>query len=145
LLTAGILFPGIGYAGLVLALVTFAALAAGGEAGSRKGVLLASVPLLLVAIALNQWNRVSPPENLYQWAGFDTKIEPANQRDPFVVRDVLPGNAINELSLAMMNDSTDVIVFPESILSPLTPADQVAMSRAVAEAERRGVVILAGV
>lgn len=145
LLAAGVLFPGIGYGGLALAVVTFGVLAAGGDRGSRKWVLLASAPLLLAAIGLNQWYRVNPPENLYQWTAFDTKIQPANQRDPLEIRTTLPGNAIGELSMAMMNDATDVIVFPESILSPLTPADQVAMSRAVLEAERRGIVILAGV
>lgn len=102
-------------------------------------------PLLLAAIGLNHWHRANPPENLYQWVSFDTKIEPAIQRDPLNIRTVLPGTAIGQLSMAMMNAATDVIVFPESILSPLTPADQVAMSRAVIEAERRGIVILAGV
>lgn len=145
LLAAGLLFPGIGYAGLVLMLATFAALAAGGDRAARKWVLMACVPLLAAAIGLNQWHRLSPPESLYQWVGFDTKVEPANQRDPLEVRTVLPGNAIGELSMAMMNDSTEVVVFPESILSPLTPADRVAMSRAVDEAKRRGIVILAGV
>ena len=145
LLVAGLLFPGIGYVGLVLALASFAALAAGGESGSRKWVLVAAVPLLVAAVGLNQWIRLNPPERLPQWVSFDTKLAPANQRDPFEIRSVLPGNAIGELSMALMNDTTEVIVFPASLLSPLTPADQVAMSRAVVEAERRGIVILAGV
>lgn len=145
LLSAGLLFPGLGYVGLVLALATFATVSAGGDRASRKWVLLAGIPLVAVAIGANHWTRLNPPESLYQWVAFDTKIQPANQREPGTIRTVLPGNAVGALSMEMMNDHTDVIVFPESILSPLTPGDQVAMSRAVVEAERRGIVILAGV
>ena len=145
LLAAGLLYPGTGYLGLLLMLATLVVLAAGGQKDSRKWVLAAGVPLLALAIGLNYWSRVNPPENLHQWVGFDTRIPPANQRDPFEVRTILPGNAITELSKAVMHDQTDVLVFPESILSPLTPADQVAMSTAVVEAQRRGIVILAGV
>lgn len=145
LLAAGLLFPGVGYAGLILTLAAFSALAGSGGQSSRKWVLGTGALLLAAAIGLNYWAGRTAGPALYQWTAFDTKIPPASLRDPLEVREVLPGTAVGALSMEMMSDDTDVIIFPESILSPLTPADQVAMAQAVDEAKRRGIVILAGV
>jgi len=151
LLLAGALYPHMGVAGLLAMLGLFAGLAgitlspraARATPGWRAAAGVGLASALVCPVALLLANRT--PEPFYPWAGVETRIEPASLRDPWAVRDQPPGAILGDEAMRLMAQGAEVVVFPESVLSPLTPADQVAMMPAVVEARRRGAVILAGV
>ena len=144
LFAAGVLFPGTGYGGLLLATATLAALAAAGDQAMRRPVFIAAAAILACSIVANEAARRNAPEPMHRWMGVDTTLEPAALRDPMQIRSELPGSKVGDMAAHFLNASTDVIVFPESVFDPLTAADRVALTPQALEAKRQGIVILAG-
>lgn len=145
LLLAGLLFPGLGFAGLLGALALFAALAAGARAFDREQRGIIVVAAVAVIVSFSAMSKTSPiPLTAQGWIGIDTSLPPPDRRDPTKVRPKVPGAILAEATRAHMGDHAEVLVFPESVLDPMAPADEVAFMGAKVAAQRNGTIVLAG-
>lgn len=152
LLIAGLIFPQTGALGLLGALGLYASMAGGGIHPPRRwharGTAIASsAALLSVLLAVGALTRdyLHPvPGNLAGWWGVDTFIAPQSKRDPLVITPDVPADQISALAKDGLKLGASVLVFPESVLAPLTPANQVAMLDITEQARKTGAILLVG-
>lgn len=144
LFVAGLLYPAQGVAGLAATLGLFTVLASGGRTKGGIMVGLACAGFSAGSILHDGDGGVRRSMGYPGWYAIDTQIPPENRRDPMRVRATLPGDVIASEASAVMEIGADVVVFPESILAPATPADRMALALTEARAKRTGVVLLVG-
>lgn len=147
LLLAGLLYPGLGWVGLIGMLGVYASLAGGGPSLARGRRLVAAIGVASIALSIGAlaWRAQHPVREIPGFVSFDTQLPPPDRRDPLKPREKVPGAVLAEPALLSINADTDVIVFPESVFDPMTPADQIGFIPATWKAQQAGVVILAGV
>lgn len=152
LLIAGMIYPQLGLLGLFAAMGLLASAAGGGIrwpklwTGRADGVVSATA-LLCAAIAIGALTHdyLNPVQRgKAGWWGIDTFIEPQARRDPFEIRSEIAGDHISSLASDALRRGAAVVVLPESVLAPLTPADQVAMLDVANHARKVGAVLLVG-
>lgn len=144
LFVAGLFYPGLGLAGVALALAAFGGLAGGGisfKAGRRIPAVLTGVAVAGAVVAMAT---AKAPPLLFTWQAANTQIEPTRTDGPIRILETIPGDRVAAAIEPLLSPATDVIVLPESVLAPLTPADQVAMMPAVERARRLGITVLVG-
>jgi apolipoprotein N-acyltransferase len=152
LLVAGLAFPQLGLLGLAGALGLFAGMAGGGIRRPRlwkdRGIAAVSAVSLLAALlavaALTHDYAHPVQRGMPGWWGMDTFIEPQSKRDPLVITPDVPGDKISALAADALRLGAKVVVFPESVLAPLTPADQIALLDVANRARKAGAVLLVG-
>lgn len=152
LLVAGLVFPQLGLLGLTGALALFAGMAGGGIRRPRlwkdRGIAVVSITSLLAALlaagALAHDYTRPVQRGMPGWWGMDTFIEPQAKRDPFAITTEVAGDHISALAADALKMGAKVVIFPESVLAPFTPANQVAMLDIANRARKAEAVLLVG-
>lgn len=147
LFVAGVLYPGMGYVGLLLALVLFSTIAGGGirwKGGNRAIAITCAVTAAIGVAAFMVESGQPQKDGLAGWYPMDTRIEPAQLRDPYAVRKTLPGEILAQMADPALDVGAEVVVFPESVLAPMTPADHMALVPTLVKAQRSGAILLVG-
>ena len=147
LLVSGLLFPGMGYAGVAASIALFAGVAGGGASLQRHRRLPSALTFLaavLAVVALTQHSASPPPRSVPGWFAVDTQFAPSTE----------PGNApsrgaqVSELVDTLLGDqgpaAPEVLVFPESTFSPMRPVDTFMMNFVDERARRSGATVLVG-
>lgn len=142
LFIAGLLMPGLGIVGLLLTMALFAGLASGGatKRGGRLsrlgGVMLPGMVAVLALTATLHY-----PVKPSTWVDVDTEF--ATHHRP-KAGEPSQGAVLADMLQYYADSGFDVVVLPESMLSPSTPADQVALAPVDVAARRAGVSVLLG-
>jgi len=152
LFVAGLLYPQLGLLGLLATVMLFAFLAAGGpklrvEAKSEVRQQRIITFSCLLAFGFSIWALVQDFQHPAQrampgWYEVDTTFIPGHQRR---LGDPIPGEDIANMARYIMEfPGVDVIVFPESVLAPMAPVDELELMEVAEQARRQGVVLLMG-
>lgn len=146
LLLAGLAFPGLGLIGLVACAVLLAGAGSGGLArDTRSRPIVAAVLATLILAVWSNWTMTrNPPPMLDGWVAMNTAIEPQSLRDPLEIRELVPGAIVAYRVRELLPGGAQVLVFPESIIAPRTPADELTLAIMQDEAARAEAVVLVG-
>jgi len=152
LFVAGTLYPQWGAWGLLLTVVLFAVMAAGGpkfrvrEKNNVRGQRIVTVSCLL-AFGLSfwaMWQDVQHPASraMPGWYEVDTRFIPGHKRR---LGDPIPGAELARMAEHIMEfPGVEVIVFPESVLAPMAPVDELELQQVAERASKEGVALLMG-
>ncbi len=138
LMVSGILFPSLGWAGLLLTMATVVAL------GYRRLFpMLACLVIALVANALAAWGEVRVPDN---WKGVDTHFDGIRNGGVADAGQILGSMRRIEWlkDYAKTVPAKSVTVLPETILGPMNALAWVSLEETERSLRAQGSVILAG-
>lgn len=128
--SAGLLFPGLGFAGIAATVAVMGFVA-------RRHVT-ALVCLALLSVAANTFYAAPPPP--VSWIGFDTHFgvvhDPRNPMSEFQAADTIQHEAAGS--------SARVLIFPEGVVPRWTEATDAFWKTTIDHAAQRGAVLLAG-
>jgi len=152
LFMAGTLYPQWGVWGLLLTIMLFAVVAAGGpkfkvrEKAKVREQRIVTLSCLL-AFGLSIWALYQDTQHpvglaMPGWYEVDTRFIPGDKRK---LDDPIPGVELAIMANHIMDfPGVDVIVFPESVLAPMAPVDELELHQVAERARREGVVLLMG-
>jgi len=152
LFVAGTLYPQQGLLGVLATVGLFAVVAGGGpkfKVRSKANLKEQRVITFscLLAFGFSIWalyQDVQHPARraMAGWYEVDTRFIPGHQRG---LNDPIPGAELAYMANYIMEfPGVDVIVFPESVLAPMAPADELELMLVADRAQKQGVVLLMG-
>jgi len=142
LLVAGMVFPGTGWFGILLTTGVLAVLYAGAH---ERTMRIVGAALLVLVIAAQARFVLHPPAlGIPGVWSINTRVAPIFARDPLDLRIPPVMVEVGPQVEDALRLGAQVVVLPESILQPATPADEAVLRRLDELARRRGATVLVG-
>jgi len=138
LLVSGLIFPGLGFVGIILTGLLFYVITINKTDQLKIGIILATIVLVGTSISSNI--QYQHPEKSLTKIGIDTNFKGGMAGENFLNR----YSIIDKLAIKAIEDGYKVIIFPEEIIDIWFEGASYLMSTSVQKARENNVTILVG-